>query len=72
MSEDKVITKADLLFFVEDLLKGILDRSCSSYYSNCAGEQIRGAIWLYTGKDPGRLFNKDDVMRVLDSEAIDE
>jgi len=70
MSEDKVITKEQLIIFVDNLIGGILDRSCSSYYSNCVGEQLRGAIWLYMGKDPGRLFNKGDVMKVLDSGCV--
>jgi hypothetical protein len=62
---DHVLTRKDVVSFVVDRLK-VMSGSCNSFHINCVDQQIRGVIWLYTGKDPGRLENTIEIFKALD------
>ena len=35
----------------------ICGESCNSHHIECCIQQIRGAVWMFTGNDPGSLWN---------------
>lgn len=61
----ETITKEDVVSFVMDRL-GVMGGSCNSFHINCVDQQIRGVIWLATGKDPGRIENTVEICKLLD------
>jgi hypothetical protein len=61
----KVITKEDVVEFVMGRI-GVMEKSCNSFHINCVDQQVRGVIWLYTGKDPGRIENTVEVCKLLE------
>lgn len=44
----------------------VCSKSCNSHHINSVINQMRGAIWLVTGKDPGSSFNDlKDIAEIL-------
>ena len=62
---DKHITKDDVVQFAVSRVE-IAASSCNSFHINCVSEQIRGAIWLFTGEDPCKIMNSIDIFEALD------
>jgi hypothetical protein len=58
------MNKENVLAFVISRSK-VASESCNSQHINCVMEQIRGAIWLFTGKDPGKIDNSIDILDAL-------
>lgn len=60
----KTITKEDLVNFVMKRL-AVAEGSCNSHHIDCVEHQIRGAIWLFNGNDPGRFNNTADICKAI-------
>jgi len=58
------MNKEDVVSFVTSRAD-VASKSCNSFHINCVMEQIRGAIWLFTGDDPGKIDNSIDILDAL-------
>ena len=57
--------KQVLVEFAEERVE-VAGGSCNSHHITCVLEQIRGAIWFFTGEDPHMIKETVDIYKALD------
>ena len=59
-----MLDEREAKILIMDRIK-IASESCNSYQIKSIEDQIRGMIWIITGKDPGNLLTTEAICNVL-------